>query len=575
MQRFTTTERFLSLFTYLRPGEGRSAVLLCLQSFALMLSYYLLKVIREPMILAEGSAELKAYSTGVQAVLLLFIVPLFAHAYRLVETREGKYHLLHNTLLFFLFNLVAFGLAYRAGWPVGTVFYIWLGIFSVMILALFWAFAADLFNLKSGQRIFPLIAAASALGALLGSGLASRLDRALDHDGVMYCAALLLLVPLWLSRGVEHRIPADSRAFDIEPPGGKPYPLLEGFRIVQRNRYLTLIAVFVVLLNLINTNGQYILTSLVEDSARAAPGLALTDSDEDAISHFWSRYYFLTNLIGFLVQLLLVSRVYKYLGIRGALYILPILMIANYSLIALFPLLVVARVTMMAEDSVNNSLQSTTRHALFLPVKREEKYVGKHAIDTFFFRLGDVLHAALVGVAGNLLSLGMAGFVAVNIGLSLGLLAPVAGHRCTPRPGGDGEPEQYAPGGGSSPGGPVHPLRGGLQPATGRRHLRRPRRGGCPALPGLCRALGPASCLGQVRRPQSQLPLLPAAGQQGQPDHPGGGQGFRRPGGRGEFYPELRRLRGGLFLVLPETPTRVAGGNHTQTTSRTRVTRLR
>ena len=413
---FTRTERFLSLFTYLRPGEGRAALSLCAQSFVLMLAYYLLKVIREPMILAEGSAELKAYSNAVQAVLLMIIVPLFAHIYHRLEGRTGKHHLFHNTLLFLLSNLVLFGITYRAGWAVGTLFYIWLGIFSVMILALFWAFAADLFNLKSGQRIFPLIVAASALGALVGSGTASRLDLLLGHDGVMYCAALLLSLPLWLSRAVEHRIPEGSRTFEPQARSQHAYPLLEGFRIVQRNRYLSLIAVFVILLNLINTNGQYILTSFVEDWSK-------THGGEAAIALFWSRYLFLTTLIGFLIQLLLVSRIFKNMGISGALHILPVLMIANYSLIALFPLLAVARVSMLAEDSVNYSLQTTTRHALFLPVNREEKYVGKHTIDTFFFRLGDVLSASFVWLAGAVLGLGIVGFAAINILLSVGLLA--------------------------------------------------------------------------------------------------------------------------------------------------------
>ena len=76
MQRFSRTERFLSLFTTLRPGEGRAALQLCIQAFVIMFAYYLLKVIREPMILADGSAELKAYSTALQAILLMLIVPV-------------------------------------------------------------------------------------------------------------------------------------------------------------------------------------------------------------------------------------------------------------------------------------------------------------------------------------------------------------------------------------------------------------------------------------------------------------------------------------------------------------------
>ena len=100
MQHFTPTERFLSLFTTLRAGEGRPAQLLCLQAFTLMFSYYLLKVIREPMILAEGSAELKAYTTAMQALLLMLIVPFFARLYQRASHRVGKHHIFRNTLLF-------------------------------------------------------------------------------------------------------------------------------------------------------------------------------------------------------------------------------------------------------------------------------------------------------------------------------------------------------------------------------------------------------------------------------------------------------------------------------------------
>jgi AAA family ATP:ADP antiporter len=109
------------------------------------------------------------------------------------------------------------------------------------------------------------------------------------------------------------------------------------------------------------------------------------------------------------------------MGIEKALYILPVLMLLNYGLIALFPILLVARTALIAENSVYYSLQTTTRHALFLPVSRKEKYIGKHTIDTFFFRLGDVLSGGFVYLASALLGLGIVGFVIINIFLA-GLL---------------------------------------------------------------------------------------------------------------------------------------------------------
>ncbi len=400
------------------------ALRLCLQSFGIMLAYYPLKVIREPMILAEGSAQLKAYSTAAQALLLMLIVPVFAQLYGSISRRDGKHLMLHKTLLFFITNLLAFALAYRLEWRIAILFYIWLGIFSVIILALFWAFAADLFNLKSGQRLFPLVAAAAALGALLGSGVAGELDYYLGHDGVMYCAAALLAATLVFSHWAEKTVPVESRAPGEEREDRRPYPLMEGFQVVWRSRYLTLIAGFVVLLNLINTNGEFILASIVKEAAAAASPIAAAGAAEieNYITRFYSQYLFIMTGLGFLIQLFLVSRLYKSIGIRGALLVLPVLMLLNYSLLALLPLLVVARTTMIAENSVNYSLQTTTRHALFLPVSREEKYVGKHTIDTFFFRIGDVASGLLVFLAITVTGLGISGFAALNIILAALLL---------------------------------------------------------------------------------------------------------------------------------------------------------
>jgi AAA family ATP:ADP antiporter len=420
MQPFTRTERFLSWFTTLRAGEGQVAVRLCVQSFIIMLAYYLLKVIREPLILADGTAELKAYTTAMQAALLMAIVPLFANLYQGASTRDGKHHILRNTLLFFIINLLAFVAAYQQGWKIAIAFYVWLGIFSVMILALFWAFAADLFNLKSGQRIFPLVAAASALGALLGSGIASWLYEQVGYAGVMYCAAVLLGIPWWLSGRTESTVPIDSKSSVNAPFDTHKYPLQEGFQVVLRSRYLTLIAGFVILLNLINTNGEYILASFVTDYAEeyvSGPANAV----DSYIARFYSGYLFATMLLSFLIQLFLVARIYDRLGIEKSLYILPVLMLLNYGLIALFPILLVARLTMITENSIYYSLQSTTRHVLFLPVSRKEKYIGKHTIDTFFFRLGDVLSGGFVYIASALLGLGIVGFVLINITLA-GLL---------------------------------------------------------------------------------------------------------------------------------------------------------
>lgn len=408
------------MFTTLRPGEGAPALLLCAQAFAILFSYYLLKVIRDTLILSYGEAELKAYATAAQAGLLIFIVPLFAHLYFRLSQRRGKHRLMRYILLFFILNLLAFGMVYQSGLQIAFPFYVWLGIFSVMAPALFWAFAADLFNLKSGQRLFPLVAAAAALGAYSGAASTAWLDNLAGHAGVIYLAAAVLLIPWVLSTQVEAAIPPGSRTFLRDVYDMTPPPLLEGFMIVFRSRYLILIAAFVIVLNLINTNGEYILATLLTDEASRL-GISGTGRS-DYITRFYARYQAITTLLTFLIQLFLVSRIFDRIGVRGAMLILPVVMIAGYSLIALLPLLAVARIALITENSVSYSLMSTTRHALFLPVNRGEKYVGKQTIDTFFFRVGDLLSGAMVFLASAILGLSVAAFVATNIVLAAILL---------------------------------------------------------------------------------------------------------------------------------------------------------
>ena len=72
----------------------------------------------------------------------------------------------------------------------------------------------------------------------------------------------------------------------------------------------------------------------------------------------------------------------------------------------------------VAEKGTDYSLSNTVRNMLFLPCTREEKYSAKQAIDSFFFRMGDVLSAALV-FTGGVVGLTASGFAKVNVGLAL------------------------------------------------------------------------------------------------------------------------------------------------------------
>jgi AAA family ATP:ADP antiporter len=411
------------LFTTLRPREGRGVILLCVQAFTILFVYYLLKVIRDPLILADGSAELKSYTNAMQAAILMGVVPIFARVYHQLGHKSAKHIIISRIMLFFISNVFLFALAYQAGWRIAIAYYVWLGIFSVMVLAVFWGFSADLYNVKSGQRVFPVIAAAASGGAYLGAKVAGWWDPIVGHGGVMATAGVLLLIPWWFCGRVEKTIPSGSASHIADEFHDKPPPITEGFMVVFRSYYLTMIALFIIVMNLVNTNGEYILSAFVtrEADMLEAAG-ALVGSRGDFMTNFYSSYFAWFTLLGFLIQLFLVSRIFDWIGLKGALLVLPLLMLGSYSLMFLFPLLAVVRVAMIAENSISYSLLNTTRHALFLPVRREEKYVGKNCIDTFFFRCGDVLSALAVYLGSAVLGFGLLGFVFANLCLAVVML---------------------------------------------------------------------------------------------------------------------------------------------------------
>ena len=127
----------------------------------------------------------------------------------------------------------------------------------------------------------------------------------------------------------------------------------------------------------------------------------------------------MVNLLTLGVQLFLVSRVLKYLGVRIALLALPVIALGGYALLIFYPMLIAVRWIKTAENSTDYSLQNTVRQVLFLPTTREEKYKAKQATDTFFVRAGDVLSAVLVYVGVNLLAFKTKHFALANLILVL------------------------------------------------------------------------------------------------------------------------------------------------------------
>jgi AAA family ATP:ADP antiporter len=455
--RYHLGYRFLRLFADIRHGEAGKALLLALNVFLLLLAYYILKPLRESLILVDQKApQIKSYLSGAQAILFIFVIKAFSR----LASKVPRHVLITWTTSFFISNLVIFyflnlgGMAIK---PMGIMFFIWVGIFNYFVIAQFWGFANDLYSDEVGKRTFPLVALGATLGGLVATlpimkKLRDLLGKNWQFKLMLIAGVILLLciVLAWYIHRREVRTTREDREKGLAGAEEKakiqeqPLKAGGGFRLIFKSRYLLLIAVMIGLYNFVNATGEFIISKVTVDKSiasqapkpeaagtqqpavipggqsadaalpAASPALA-TKTDTKNIHNAFMNYQFLTNLIAIFIQLFLVSRIFKWVGVGGALLFLPLIALGGYALISFGAVVSLVLGVKALENGTDYSLQNTTKAALFLVTKREEKYKAKAAIDTFFVRGGDTFSALAVLVGTQLLRLKIERYALLNV----------------------------------------------------------------------------------------------------------------------------------------------------------------
>lgn len=408
-------DRFLRLFGDVRAGEGAAVLLMLFNLLLMLVAYYIIKVVREPLILnTPNGPELKAYGAAGQALTLMLYLPVYGW----FSSRVSRMKLVVGITLFFVVCIQFFFIGVRWNLPyIGFAFFIWVGIFSLSIIAQFWSLANDVYSQEVGERLFPVIAIGATLGSPVGSKLAGVLiEFGFSLGTLMQISAGLLLVSLvvysffntFQERQAGHPVQAEEKL----KKGS-------GFSLVFRNPYILLIAVLLLVLNLVNTTGEYILSTRVVEAADHAIAANAEIKKGAFIGGFYADFFFWVNIITFTVQAFVVSRIVKLTGIAGIILLLPLVSLGAYSFAAAGVAFAVFRWLKTAENSTDYSVMNTGRAMLWLPTTREEKYQGKQTVDTFFVRFGDVLSAGCVFVGTTWLQLSASGFAVFNIGVTL------------------------------------------------------------------------------------------------------------------------------------------------------------
>jgi AAA family ATP:ADP antiporter len=412
----------------LDEGEAPALLWSTLYFFLLFFGFYLLRPVREAIGIARGADKLPWLMTGT-----LLAMVLANPAFAALVSRLPRRRFIPMAYRFFAVNMVLFFLAFRflpgkGGAALGYAFYIWLSVFNLFVVSVFWGFMSDVWTEGQGKRLFGFIAMGGTVGAIAGAGLNGVLSKGILLGGLKLRVdplSLLLLSAFLLELTVQcvKRLAALFQLGDVANGAREPGPgPLEGLRLIATSRYLQLMCAYMLLYTITSTFLYLQQGAIVE---RTFAGTA-------ARTAAFARLDLWVNVLTLVTQVLLSGRILTRFGIPLVLSILPVLTMAGFGALWIWPTFGVMALFQILRRGLHYAVDRPAREILYIPLGAEERYKSKPFIDTFIYRGGDLLGVwaptalALLGISASLAAVGCSGLW-LGSGVALGRKAAKAG----------------------------------------------------------------------------------------------------------------------------------------------------
>ena len=363
-----------------KPNELRALWLGFFFNFVVLGGYYVIRPIRDEIGADRGVENLPWMYTGT------LIGMLIANAlYATIVARMSRRRFIPIAYRFAIMNLFVFFILMRV-MPasqersiLAPIFFIWVSVFNLFATTMFWSFMADAFTSEQGKRLFGFIAVGGSLGGIVGGSVTSSLAGKLSTAVFLLITAAMLEVAAQCVRF----FPADVRKDDArseQPIGGKFW---EGATHIARSPYLLGLAVFLMIYTLTNTWAYFQQADLTQHHLQ----------DRSARTSFLANIDIAVNTITVLIQIFLTGRLMKWFGVGVTLLLMPLLSGLGFAAIGFAPILSVLATFQILRRAAGFALLRPAREVLFTVLRREDKYKAKSLIDTFGYRLGDILGA--------------------------------------------------------------------------------------------------------------------------------------------------------------------------------------
>lgn len=276
------------------------------------------------------------------------------------------------TILCFSLFIATTHASYQA---IGYFWYLFVESFGSLVVALFWAFAANTTEPIHAKRGFPLVVAIGQMGGIIFpytiGGLPHRLHFSTDALSMLCLGVLLLLIaPLvrsFLKKTPENLLTSFSKQEEKHKAG-----FFEGLKLLLKNKYL---------LCIFASNFIYeVVVTIFDFNFKIS---ASTQYSGVALTNYLSIYGSSVNIVSLLCLLLGISNITRFLGVGTALLLMPIIIgVALFGFMNLDSLTFLF-VLMVGSKAINYALNGPALKQLYIPTTPDVKSKAQAWIETF------------------------------------------------------------------------------------------------------------------------------------------------------------------------------------------------
>ena len=370
--------RLLHSVASVQSGETTPAMLMFAYSFLAMTSYNIVKPITRSQFINDLGAENLPYVLFAAGVSIGFIMHFYTNAVR----RVPRQHVVPVTQAAIVVLLVGFWALMQTGavW-VTVAFYLFGLILGILLISQFWTLANDIFDARQAKRLFGFIGGGASLGGALGAAITAAVVEAVGSEQLLLVSAAVLALCAGIVLRVLRGHHVDDAAFEAyeRGVGGQ-----EAIRLVMESRPLRVLAL---------TVGCAAAGAAVVDQQLSMAAQAMSGGSGDAIAAFLAQVTMYLSIAGFVVQVALISRIHRTVGIGVALLLLPLGFSASAAVILASGALWAVAGARVIGTTLRYTLDKTTREVLFLPLSAALRHRVKPFIDVTMDRFAKAVTA--------------------------------------------------------------------------------------------------------------------------------------------------------------------------------------